>query len=438
MAKGKSVNPADAYRKALRKKELKKNKAERSKARDFALVKKDTRELEEEIEKLEGSESSDKGRLADLKTELEKINKKKEDYVAEHPEHRKLVFKARRQNNEKDKEVETVIPQKRNLFNKHGLPRHPERSVYYDPVMNPFGVPPPGMPYVERALRPDEIDSDQERVNDSDDDIAMPEGPPPGSALGENDELVESDEDIPMPDGPPPGEGEDSVTQQRAIPSMPPMPPGHIPPPPSAASAGSLPLTTSLLPPPPGMPLPPPPPGFAVSSFLPPPPPGFSQFPPPPPGFFPRKSQSAGAIQDPLSSIPHQTFQAHRAARIQPHPSLPPKPSTQGVSAEATVSAAPELRNFKKEATAFVPAALRKKKEAASTSSKINAAPSVGAMEELGPEAAPRPDLMSTLKNQFGATPGFAETKPKGSVGQSKDDYAKFLAEMGDILGPQS
>lgn len=38
----------------------------------------------------------------------------------------------------------------RKLFDKNGLPIHPERSIYYDPVMNPFGVPPPGMPYIER------------------------------------------------------------------------------------------------------------------------------------------------------------------------------------------------------------------------------------------------------------------------------------------------
>lgn len=90
--------------------------------------------------------------MAELKKELEKINKKKEEYVAEHPEHRKLVYKARRRDNEKEEETEKVIPQKRNLFNKRGLPRHPERSVYYDPVFNPYGVPPPGMPYIERRM----------------------------------------------------------------------------------------------------------------------------------------------------------------------------------------------------------------------------------------------------------------------------------------------
>lgn len=48
------------------------------------------------------------------------------------------------------------------------------------------------------------MDSDAEAAHDSDDEIAMPAGPPPGPVLGENDQLVEDDEDIPMPDDPPP------------------------------------------------------------------------------------------------------------------------------------------------------------------------------------------------------------------------------------------
>lgn len=144
-------------------------------------------ELEEDIEKLEGTPSlspSDTARLKELKDELAKITKKKEDYVAEHPEHRKLVFRSRKQQHDTTQESEPkFIPKARRIFNKNGLPRHPERSIYYDPVMNPYGVPPPGLPYIERrelfrlvhptsilsgemcvALRPDEIDSDQEDV----------------------------------------------------------------------------------------------------------------------------------------------------------------------------------------------------------------------------------------------------------------------------------
>ncbi|KAI0308370.1 WW domain binding protein 11, partial [Multifurca ochricompacta] len=70
MAKGKNLNPADAYRKVQRKKELKKNRAERQKTRDFALVKKDTGDLEDEIKKLSSAPSlsdADQKRLKDLK-----------------------------------------------------------------------------------------------------------------------------------------------------------------------------------------------------------------------------------------------------------------------------------------------------------------------------------------------------------------------------------
>ncbi|KAG2022735.1 hypothetical protein CC2G_000462 [Coprinopsis cinerea AmutBmut pab1-1] len=485
MAK-KSANPADAYRKAQRKKELKKNKAERAKARDFALVKKDTTELEEEIEKLE-QEASSGGkpdpRLAELKAELEKINKKKAEYVEEHPEARKLVYRQRKRDTGNEAEAKP-LPAKRNMFNKKGLPRHPERSIYYDPIMNPFGVPPPGMPYMERPLRPDEVDSDAEM--DDDDDIPLPPGLPPGS------EEVGSDEDIPLPEGPPPG-------RQIPQPPLPPLPPG-IPPPPGMAGAPNFPtpppppgfpssFPTGAPPPPPGMPvagapgvpppppgmpvagapgIPPPPPGmpFAGAPGVPPPPPGpppmgmppfqpqgwpvgvpppppgmpsfppnMGQLPPPPPGFFPRKAQSASSMQDPLSSVPHQTFQAHRASQLAPpHPSLPAKPSPVATtisapattSATATVEAAPQLRDFKKEATAFVPSSLKRKKGAGGggAGSGINTAPSVG--EQAGKDIGPaKPDLVGTLKNQFPAPK--PDDKPK-------DDYAKFMEEMGDIL----
>ena len=107
-------------------------------------------DLEDEIERLEGAaktSNADPDKLAELKAELEKINRKKAEYVAEHPEQRRLVYRPRRKEGEKEEEI--VLPTRR-LFRKNGLPRHPERSIYYDPVMNKFGVAPPGMPYMER------------------------------------------------------------------------------------------------------------------------------------------------------------------------------------------------------------------------------------------------------------------------------------------------
>ena len=104
---------------------------------------------------------------------------KKDEYVKEHPEQRKLVYRPRKQETSENQKAAPPVEQKRNLFNKHGLPRHPERSVYYDPVMNPYGIPPPGMPYIERreclirnnlvcvsytyvALTADEVDSGED------------------------------------------------------------------------------------------------------------------------------------------------------------------------------------------------------------------------------------------------------------------------------------
>ncbi|KAF9446114.1 hypothetical protein P691DRAFT_804696 [Macrolepiota fuliginosa MF-IS2] len=447
MAKG-SLNPAEAYRKAQRKKELKKNKTERAKARDFSLVKKDTTDLEEEIGQLESSDG-DKGRLAELKAELEKVNKKKEEYVKEHPEQRNLVYRRHRKQtdgNENSKHEEEPEPQKRNLFNKKGLPRHPERSIYYDAVMNPYGVPPPGMPYLERPLRPDEMDSEAE-----DDSGGIPTAIdlPPGY------ELVESDDEIPMPEGPPPskdGPAPPTPVQLFPLPPPPPMgfPIGNIPPPPFSSV-------------PPGWLPPPPPPVFPPgTAFFPPPgvpfapgvafPPGFTApLPPPPPGFFPR-AQSISSMQDPLSSIPHTTYQAHRAnptptkSSLPHNPSLPPKPTAVTELANATVVAAPQLRDFKKEATAFMPNSLKRKKPtpSASTGSKINAAPSLGPSEyvhedegedEKSEPATPdvRPDLVGMLKNQFGAAPT-GTPGPLADVKKNTDDYTKFMEEMSDIL----
>jgi len=194
--------------------------------------------------------------------------------------------------------------------------------------------------------------------------------------------------------------------------------------------------------------VPPPPPRHSPpsSAGLPPLPAGFPT-PPVPPGFFSRRNQALGAMQDPLSNIPHKTYQAYQANRSQlpippPPPPLsqPPSTSPSGpsglVAANATVFAAPELRDLKKESTAFLPTSLKKKK--ATGGIKLNAAPSVGVSTEDSSAGAVRPDLVSALKDQFGGVPAESkkgETSKSGTaVQKTRDDYAKFVEELGDIL----
>lgn len=123
--------------------------------------------------------------------------------------------------------------------------------------------------------------------------------------------------------------------------------------------------------------------------------------------------------------------------------SLPQRSITDKTGAElgaATVSAAPQLRDFKKEATAFIPTALKRKKPGASGSAnaRVDAAPSLDPGADAGnPDtiAPARPDLLSTLKDRFGPVPPVAEVTPskkrKVEV-ERKDDYEKFVE---DVLG---
>jgi hypothetical protein len=108
------------------------------------------------------------------------------------------------------------------------------------------------------------------------------------------------------------------------------------------------------------------------------------------------------------------------------------------------VSAEAQLRDFKKESTAFVPTSLQRKRAAPGSgssgggkASKVNAAPALdgeGVSQAQSVAPAARPDLVSTLKGQFGSAKEVkAQEKPK-----VKDDYEKFVEGMGDILGPAS
>jgi len=104
----------------------------------------------------------------------------------------------------------------------------------------------------------------------------------------------------------------------------------------------------------------------------------------------------------------------------------------------ATISAEAQLRDFKKESTAFVPASLQRRRGgregvgAGRGASNVNSAPALdGESADQAREAAPaRPDLVSTLKGQFGSGIKVQE-KPK-----AKGDYEKFIEGLGDILGP--
>ncbi|KAL7421656.1 hypothetical protein Q5752_003425 [Cryptotrichosporon argae] len=450
MAKGKSSNPADAFRKAQRAKELKKNKEARTKVRESKAIKSDTRELEAEIRGLAGRKLDDAGaaRLAKLEAERDYVAKLKKKYVDEHPDARDRVYhtgahrdRAGRTGQQDDDDEGDERDE--GVWNRDGTLKDPKRSYYYDPVYNPFGVPPPGMPYRERSPLPgEELDAEVEAESDpddddSDDDIVMPAGPPPAAAA--DADADDSDDDIPLPAGPPP------VRAASAQPPLPSQPPPHFRPPhafpPFAPRPVGGPANGWAAPPGTGVRPPmhlgfggPPPPAGPWGQ----PQPGPARPPRPPRGPHARGAVPA-AVQDPLSDRPTQTFQGHRALPSRPDAAVAasasasasaPAPAPKPVDLEAaTISAAPVLRDLRKEATAFVPRGVKRKPgPGAAAGVRVNAAP--GEMDADGDRVRERAaesaggGLLGKLEGVLGR--GDAREK-------EDDDYATFLKGLGDI-----
>ena len=120
---------------------------------------------------------------------------------------------------------------------------------------------------------------------------------------------------------------------------------------------------------------------------------------------------------------------------------------TSGVS---TIFAAPELRDFKKEATAFVPRGIRQKTQIA-TGPRVNAAPAgddaaENGQDEEDAEELKRPDLMAALARAgiTGLGPSSAvvavsgmekEVVPKtGGNQEQQDEYERFMDDVEGLL----
>ncbi|TXT04057.1 uncharacterized protein COLE_07754 [Cutaneotrichosporon oleaginosum] len=294
--------------------------------------------------------------------------KLKEKYVAEHPESKDKVYHTREQREQRERPRAARPDPTAHLYNPDGTLRDPKRSIYYDATYNPFGVPPPGMPYAERPPS-DDSDSDD---SDSDSDIVMPDGPRPdeSDADSDSDDSDDSD-DIPLPAGPPP-------RPVRPPFRPPPRPPrtgwGHLMP--GAAQPGA--------PGAPARPVRPPPPSFPVRP---------SSLPPRPPSLPAKPGTVSG-----------------------PRPAAPA-----AAPAAATISAAPQLRDLRKEVTVFVPRAARKRAPGGVT---VNATPGAGVVDADGDSVrvrAARPGLMDKL----GRVLGDEEKKD-----QTEEEYERFLAGL--------
>ncbi|CAL5444736.1 unnamed protein product [Camellia sinensis] len=377
---GKVMNPTDAYRKELRKKELKRNKKERKKVREVGILKKDPETLKEQIDKLEmmkadgALDKARKHKKRQLEDTLNLVLKKRKVFLA--VLHRNMKRKC-------EKKVKHQLCSEENPvigrdFNDHvGIDKLGYERVHggydfgdrneagenildfvlvSDMVMANIMYKKRGAfdnlsfgtaPKTDKCGRRRKSQAPKTRNSVYYHPTLNPTGaPPPGkppmfkssigpriplSAASSSDaasssmsELEDVDLGVPPPPPPPPPlpHTGDVDAGDSVIPASLPLPP----PPPMPPKAAVADLGTPLPPPP----LPPPPPGpppkdhVAIRPPLPPPPPfqQFAQPHPPGTGGSEREKNQSSKSDDSISKVP---VQAHTILPPPPPPGLPSK-----------------------------------------------------------------------------------------------------------------
>ncbi|GJJ70637.1 hypothetical protein EMPS_02986 [Entomortierella parvispora] len=203
---GRNLNPADQYRKEQHKKEIKKNKQDRKKVRELGSAIKDTTtEVElaqyEELEKNGRLDKDGIKKLAELRERMAKIIEIKKAHG----------IKIKSKKIEPEKPAPITEPA-----------RDPTRSIYYDPVLNPYGAPPPGQPYLEY---PPEVPFNQEYPPG----VATPLQQPPSGSGAEQEDVSDSSDSDSSSDSDLDSDASDSDLGDEDEDFMPPLPEGPAP-----------------------------------------------------------------------------------------------------------------------------------------------------------------------------------------------------------------
>ncbi|SNX84846.1 uncharacterized protein MEPE_03555 [Melanopsichium pennsylvanicum] len=427
-------DPVQATRKAAIKREAKRNRERKEQAHEARTLRQDTTALERQIRRLEARQNilnqQDVEELERLRTEVVKVKRIKEEYIRKHPNQRNFVrgyednatssFATKQAIGSSSSFISSRHPSAPSLT-PQSTTRDPRWSVYYDHVFNPYGAPPPGMPYVEKthaqliaeglsdAAKPPPLPEEAEDMVGSQDetdgssvdedlkDIIMPSGPPPIRLLPGNQNGSAA-----KTSGTEHGRGVSGTSRGRG----------------KCNSRG----------------------GRGRGSGT-----AHHQGGWPGPTHNARLNQNSGSLPPrPLGGFPARPPQlmatnvaptSFAQSSESPRPPGPPPSLPDGV----VISAEPQLRDLKKESTAFVPAAIRKKQAEEKARAKrglpgrIDAAPIAEDMfKSASASYKDRADLLKSVQ---------AHLPPKGADGSSqrgknssRKEYNQFLSEVGDLL----
>ncbi|SPO45595.1 uncharacterized protein PSANT_03281 [Moesziomyces antarcticus] len=428
----KTLDPVQAARRAAIQRESKRNKERKQQAQQARELRQDTAPLERQIRRLESRQNTlsedDQEELQRLQREVADVKRIKEEYVRNHPDQRNFVrgYEEKASTDSKPGELSNAPQQTATATardSQNAPSRDPRWSIYYDPVFNPYGAPPPGMPYLDKPHSqlvaeglldvakppplPEETadfedgdsdeDSDDSSIDDDLKDIVMPAGPPPIKLASHQGEIR------PSPATADRGRAVRGTGKARGRPPGSEQHRGGRHGPGNGIGRGmARPIHSAA-----GLPARPPP----------------------------------GLPQRPLVPVAAATGsrpQAAAPASGTPKPPGPPPAVPDGV----VISAEPQLRDLRKETTAFVPAAIRKKQQEEKARMKrglpgrIDAAPLSENM--TGPADAAqkeRPDLLKSVQAHLPSKAAEASGGQQSSEGgSSAQDYDRFLREVGDLL----
>eukprot|EP00928_Gymnodinium_smaydae_P011628 TRINITY_DN14268_c0_g2_i2.p1 TRINITY_DN14268_c0_g2~~TRINITY_DN14268_c0_g2_i2.p1 ORF type:complete len:462 (-),score=130.35 TRINITY_DN14268_c0_g2_i2:69-1454(-) len=277
-AAGKKImHPADAIRKKAKKKRIEKVKKERMGNFEKKLLERSPDEIQREIQF--------------LKYDIERKEKAKIDipkYVRDKLQRLEVGFERLKEKVEDKHNKRMAEPKSSMHIDFEELKIHRKSSIFYHPVMNPYGAPPNGQMLMYKhpdgsVRREPPAVAATGSVDSVDREEAL--GPGGGGAgagsesgdsdSGDDDEAMDDDDEEPPLPAELPWEIGPSIPSSSSS-GAPPLPPGAPPLP-----AGAPPLPAGLPPLPPGLPplppgLPPLPGGFPPGAGLPPLPPGAS------------------------------------------------------------------------------------------------------------------------------------------------------------------
>ncbi|CAD5225167.1 unnamed protein product [Bursaphelenchus okinawaensis] len=386
MAKGKSnrfMNPADRERKKQRAQELKKNKKQRTQVRQALVKGRDPEELLAQLRRLDEQDLDPNGELSKhviadkrgkclfaYEQQLELYKQEKDENQISRLENMLKAYKVERKRREEHYQAIMFS----NDMNLGDIPL-PCGSMMPEAAMTPFIPAPPLPPKFDEEQKTQKKPVKKEVKK-------TPPGPPSGVPPNFDDDLDISrsrkPEYLKQPEAEPDWDDYDVDDDDMGPVPIPdelmPLQSG-FPPVRSMVSAPIIP--PNMAPPPPPMP-----PNFVRPSFDP-----TRRFGGPPP------------IHKPINTFARPPVPAQR-------PSLAP-PTASG---EAVISAAPQMRNFKKETTKFVPAALQVRRPAT----------------QFKPKPISRKPVGKPRQQQADTAPAVA-----GSADKACDD---FLREISDLL----